>query len=59
MQQRKNDTGRATELQLVFSSQDNARYFPGTAPQGEARDEDAEESLVEALIQAVLNSNAE
>jgi hypothetical protein len=56
MQQRNNDTGVAAELQLVFSSQEKAPYFPDTAPQGEVRDED-EESLVEALIQAVLNSN--
>jgi hypothetical protein len=58
MQQRKSDTSLAAELQLVFSSQEKARYFPGTAPQGDVRDED-EESLVEALIQAVLNSNTE
>jgi hypothetical protein len=58
MQQRNNDTGVAAELQLVFSSQEKAPYFPDTAPQGEVRDED-EESLVEALIQAVLNSNTE
>jgi hypothetical protein len=41
MQKRKNDTGLAAELQLVFSPQEKARY------------------LVEALIQAVLNSNPE
>jgi len=35
------------------------RYFSGMAPQEDARDEDAEEPSLEALIQAVLNSNTE
>jgi hypothetical protein len=47
------------KLHLVFLSQEEARYFPGTAPQEDARDEDAEEPSLEALIQAVLNSNTE
>jgi hypothetical protein len=59
MQQRKSDIGQAAELQLVFPSQEKARYFPGTAPQGQTRDEDAEEPSLKALIQAVLNSNTE
>jgi hypothetical protein len=59
MQQRKSDTGRAAELQLVFSSQEQGRYFPGTATQRDARDEDAEEPSLDPLIQAVLNSNTD
>ena len=64
MQQTKSDTGIAEELQLVPSSQEEARYFPGTALHGGAHDEDAELSSLEALlfeefIQAVLNSNTE
>jgi hypothetical protein len=59
MQQKKNDTGIAAELQLVFSSQEQDRYFPGTAPHEDARDEDADVPSLEALIQAVLNSNTE
>jgi hypothetical protein len=59
VQQRKSDTGVAAELHLVFPSQQKARYFPGTAPQTDARDEDAEEPSVEALIQAVLNNNTQ
>jgi len=51
------DTGIAAELQWVSSPQEEARYFPGTAPHGGARDEDAEVPSLEALIQAVLNSN--
>jgi hypothetical protein len=59
MQQKKNDTGIVAELRLVFSPQEQDWYFPGTAPQREARDEHAEEPSLEALIQAVLNSNTE
>jgi hypothetical protein len=64
MQQTKSDTGVAAELQSVFSSQEEARYFLGTAPYEEAHDEDAELSSLEALlfeqfIQAVLNSHTE
>ena len=47
------------ELQLFFSSQEEADYFPGTAPDGAACDQDAELPSVEALIQAVLNGNSE
>jgi hypothetical protein len=56
MQQRKSDTGIAAKLQLVFSSQEEARDLPRTVPHGRARDEDAELSSLEALIQEVLNS---
>jgi len=60
MQQRKSDTGLAAELWLVFSPLEDALYFPGTAPDGGAPDEDAEAPpSLEALIQAVLNSNTE
>jgi hypothetical protein len=64
MQQTKSDTGIVAELRSVFSPQEEARYFPGTAPHEEAHDEDAELSSLEALlfeefIQAVLNSNTE
>jgi hypothetical protein len=58
-QQRESDTGVAAKLQL-FSSQEDAGHFPSTAPDEAARDEDAEvQPSVEALIQAVLNSNIE
>jgi hypothetical protein len=64
MQQTKSDTGVAAKLQSVFSSQEAARYFPGTAPHEEANDEDAELSSLEALlfeefIQAVPNSHTD
>jgi hypothetical protein len=59
VQQRNSDTGIAAELHLVFSSQEKVRYFPGTAPQRDARDEDAEEPSLKALIQAVLNNNTQ
>jgi hypothetical protein len=59
VQQGNGDTGIAAELQWVSSPQEEARYFPGTAPHGGARDEDAEVSSLEALIPAVLNSNTE
>jgi hypothetical protein len=47
------------KLHLIFLSQEEVRYFPGMAPQEDARDEDAEEPSLEELIQAVLNSNTE
>ena len=64
MQQTKSDTGVTAEPQSVFSSQEEAEYFPGTAPNEGARDEDEQLSSLEALIldeliQAVLNSNKE
>ena len=59
MQQRKSDTGRAAKVQLVFSSQEKAPHFPGTASQRDVSDEGAEEPSLEALIQAVLNNNTE
>ena len=59
MQQRKSDTGIAAELQLAFSSQEEAWDFPSTVPHEGEHDEDAELSSFEALIQAVLNSNTE
>ena len=59
MQQRKSDTDIAAELQLVCWSPEDARSFPGTVPHGGARDEDADVPSLEALIQAVLNSNTE
>jgi len=59
VQQRKSDTGRAAKLQLAFSSQEKAPYFPGAASQRDASDEGAEEPSLEALIQAVLNNNRE
>jgi hypothetical protein len=59
VQRRKNDTGRAAKLQLVFSSQEKAPHFAGTASQRDATDEGAEEPSLEALIQAVLNNNTE
>ncbi|MBV9301450.1 MAG: hypothetical protein JOY62_05740 [Acidobacteriaceae bacterium] len=59
MQQRKNNTGITAELQSIFSSQEKAGNFPGAASHRRTRDEDAELSSREALIQAVLNSNTE
>lgn len=59
MQQKKNDTGIVAEFLLVFSSQEQDRYFPGTAPHEGARDEDADAPSLEALIQAVLNTNTD
>jgi hypothetical protein len=59
VQQRKSDTGIAAELRLVFPSQEKPRYFSGTAPLRDARDEDAEEPSLEALIQAVLNNDTQ
>ncbi|MBV9301452.1 MAG: hypothetical protein JOY62_05750 [Acidobacteriaceae bacterium] len=59
MQQRKNNTGITAELQLIFSSQEDAGYFPGTASHRVPRDKDAELSSREALIQVVLSSNTE
>jgi hypothetical protein len=59
VQQKQHNTGIAAELQLVFPSQQEARYFPGTASQRDASDEGAEEPSLEALIQAVLNNNTE
>jgi hypothetical protein len=56
MQQRMSDTCLAAKLQL-FLSQGDADYLPGTAPDEETRDEDTGEPSLEALIQAVLNSN--
>jgi hypothetical protein len=59
MQRRKSDIGVAAKLQL-FLSQEDAGHFPSTAPDEAARDEDAGlQPSVEALIQAVLNSNTE
>jgi hypothetical protein len=46
-------------LQLVFFVARKVRYFSGMAPQEDARDDDPEEPSLEALIQAVLNSNTE
>ena len=48
----------AAELQWV-PSLEKVRYFSGMAPEEDERDEDAEEPSLEALIQAVLNSNTE
>jgi hypothetical protein len=59
MQPKKNDTGIVAELHLSFSSQEQDRYFPATAPHEGARDEDADVPSLEALIQAVLNTNTE
>ena len=42
-----------------YRRKEKARYFPGTAQQGGPRDEEAEVPSLEALIQAVLNSNTE
>lgn len=42
-----------------YRRKEKARYFPGTAEHGGARDEEAEVPSLEALIQAVLNSNTE
>jgi len=57
-QERKSDAGRVAELHLVFSPREDDRYFPDTASDGEAHDEDAEVlPSLEALIQAVLNRN--
>jgi hypothetical protein len=58
MRPRNIDTGQAAELYFGFSPLEEARYFPGTAPEAVAHDDDAEVSpSLEALIQAVLNSN--
>jgi len=62
MQQRKSDTDVAAESQSVFSSQDEAQYFPSTTPHGGARDAELssyEALILDVLIQAVLNSNKE
>jgi hypothetical protein len=59
MQQKKNDAGIVEELQFVFSSREQDRYFPGAAPHEGARGDDAEEPSLEALLQAVLNTNTE
>ena len=47
------------ELHSALSSQQKPQYCPGTAPDKGARDEDAEERLLEALIRAALNSTEE
>jgi hypothetical protein len=59
MQQKKNGAGIMAELQLIFSSREQDRYFPGAAPHEGARDEDADVPSLEAPIQAVLNTNTE
>ena len=64
MQQRKSETGIAAELQLVFSPQEEVRNLPDADQQEKERDEDAElssveASLLDAFIQAVLNSTRE
>ena len=59
MEPKKLDTAAPEELNLIFSLDEEAEYFPDTAPDVGARDEDAEAPSFDALIQAVLNSNIE
>jgi hypothetical protein len=47
------------ELQLVSSSEEAVADFPNTVPQWRARYDDAELSLLDVLIQAVLSSNTD
>ncbi|MBV8071327.1 MAG: hypothetical protein JO270_15570 [Acidobacteriaceae bacterium] len=64
MQQRNSDSRTPAESRLVFSPEEETRYFPRTVPDGEAPDEDATLSsldalILDALIHAVLDSNRE
>jgi hypothetical protein len=55
MQRTKSDAGIA-ELQLILSSQEEARHPCSAAPHRGARDENAEVFWVEALFQAGLTA---
>jgi hypothetical protein len=59
MQQRKSDSAWRRNCGWFFSPLGDDWYFPGTAPGEEAPDEAELLPSLEALIQAVLNSNAE